>query len=582
MSIKDQNRGKSHSAQLDKLADFQKLSQQILYLVNLSGPESDFIKKALDLLLDFCRCDEVELLLIQDEKNYMCTATQLQRRSYKFEIEPVIKKENERIEGELVDITPLEKLRLDVLRGEPDTSAPFFTKNGSFWTGNCDKKLLYILRLRGNTYERELDISGSHLSRVLIPIRTSDKEIGLLQLKSRERDFFGEEIVHLFEDVAQTLGVVQAYRSSQAALRERVKELTCLYDIAQVAEQPDISLEQLLQKIVELLPAAWQYPEITSSRIILDGNIYLAPGFQESTQRQTAEIIVMGERRGVVEVVYVVHKPEIYEGPFLKEERNLLDAVAREAALIIERKETEEAKSKLQDQLRHADRLATIGQLAAGVAHELNEPLGNILGFAQLVKKATELSAQGEQDIEKIVSSTLHAREIVKKLMFFARQMPPEKVKCDLNQIVEEGIYFLGARSVKAGIELVRDLASDLPLIVVDPSQLHQVLINLAVNAMQAMPGGGSITIRTTADDDHVSLVIEDTGTGMSEEVMKQIFVPFFTTKDVDEGTGLGLAVVHGIVSSHGGTIEVDSELGRGSRFVVRLPIEQPSEIFKE
>lgn len=578
MGTEDTEKGKPGYSYSRKPEDFQKLSKQILYLVNVGGPASDLMRETSKLLLDFSQCDEVGLLLMRDEKYYKSKALQSPKRPFVFEIETYPRKGDERINGESVDMEPLERLSLDILHGKPDEAAPYFTKNGSFWTGNCDKPCSYKISFRGNTYERELDISGPYISFALIPIRTSDEMIGLLQLKCRARNYLEEEIVQLFEGVAQTLGVVQAYRSTQSALRERVKELTCLYNIAQVAEQPDVSLEQLLQQIVELIPPAWQYPEITTSRIILDDNIFAISGFRESTQRQAAHIVVREEKRGIVEVFYTEHKPEIYEGPFLREERNLLDAVAREVALIIERKEAEEAESKLQDQLRHADRLATIGQLAAGVAHELNEPLGNVLGFAQLIAKAPELPTQAERDVEKIISSTLHAREIVKKLMFFARQMPPEKVKCDLNQIVEDGIYFLGARCAKAGIELMRDLAIDLPAIIADPSQLHQVLINLAVNSMQAMPEGGSLTISTRADDEHVSLVVEDTGTGMSDDVIKQIFVPFFTTKDIDEGTGLGLAVVHGIVSSHGGTIEVESKLGHGSRFEVRLPMKRPSE----
>lgn len=148
----------------------------------------------------------------------------------------------------------------------------------------------------------------------------------------------------------------------------------------------------------------------------------------------------------------------------------MLDTVARQVALIIERRQTEEDKLKLQEQLRHADRLATIGQLAAGVAHELNEPLGSILGFAQLAKKCPGLPKQAEQDIEKIVNASLHAREVVKKLLIFARQMPTQKTKVNLNQIVEEGLYFLESRCVKQGIKLIRSLSPNLPEITADPA----------------------------------------------------------------------------------------------------------------
>jgi len=328
-----------------------------------------------------------------------------------------------------------------------------------------------------------------------------------------------------------------------------------------------------MKGIVKLLPPAWLYPETASARIILDNRDYSTPGFQDGRQKQTAEIVVNGERRGVVEVVYAEEKPELDEGPFLREERNLIDTVAREVAIILERRRAEEDRSKLQDQLRHADRLATIGQLASGVAHELNEPLGNILGFAQLAKKCPGLPKQAEQDIEKAVIASLHAREVVKKLMLFARRMPPKKTQVNLNQLVEEGLYFLESRCTKEGIELVRLLSSDLPEITADPGQLTQVLVNLIVNAIQAMPEGGRLTVQTLTGKGYISLIVEDTGVGMSEEVKKNIFIPFFTTKEVDLGTGLGLSVVHGIVTSHGGSIKVDSKLGRGTQFEVKLPL---------
>jgi signal transduction histidine kinase len=171
------------------------------------------------------------------------------------------------------------------------------------------------------------------------------------------------------------------------------------------------------------------------------------------------------------------------------------------------------------------------------------------------------------------VNAALHAREVVKKLMIFARQMPTRKILCNLNNLVGEGLYFLEARCTREGIRLERQLEEGLPEISADASQLHQVIVNLVVNAIQAMPHGGALTIKTRAEGDQVELTVEDSGTGMTEDVMKQLFTPFFTTKGIGHGTGLGLPVVHGIVSSHGGAIQVTSHPGRGSRFVVTLPI---------
>jgi signal transduction histidine kinase len=162
--------------------------------------------------------------------------------------------------------------------------------------------------------------------------------------------------------------------------------------------------------------------------------------------------------------------------------------------------------------------------------------------------------------------------------MMFARQLPPRKAPVNLNEIVEEGLYFFEARCVKAGIELNRRLAPNLPEITVDAGQINQVLVNLVVNAIQAMRDGGTLTVETRAGKRAIRLCVEDTGIGMSEELRKQIFLPFFTTKDLHEGTGLGLAVVHGIVTSHGGTITVRTKEGKGTRFVIRLPLKARKE----
>jgi two-component system NtrC family sensor kinase len=557
-----------------KLAeDFRTLSNRVLLYANRGLPRIDFVREVSKMLLDFSGCDVVELRLKRHDKCYRSEITHDPKRPFRFEIMPCAQDKNGKIVPCSEDDSGLEKLCREIVQKHFDPSLPSFTKNGSFFTNNAKNPLSLWPKGSEQSGAPDLLIGGDYRSLALIPVFMDDENIGLLQLKSKQKDSFTQEEIEFYEGVAQTFGVALALRSAQVALRERVKELTCLYGIAQLVERPGISLEEILQSIVKLLPPAWLYPEIASGRIDLNGHSYTTPGFREGRHKQTANIVVKGEKRGFIEVAYAAEKPELDEGPFLREERSLIDTIAREVAIIIERRQAEEDKSKLQDQLRHADRLATIGQLASGVAHELNEPLGNILGFVQLAKKCPGLPKQAEQDIEKAVVSSLHAREVVKKLMLFARRMPPKKTQVNLNQLVEEGLYFLESRCAKEGIELVRLFSPDLPEITADPGQLTQVLVNLIVNAIQAMPEGGSLTVQTLTGKGYVSLIVEDTGVGMSEEVMKNIFMPFFTTKEVDLGTGLGLSVVHGIVTSHGGSIKVDSKVGRGTRFEVKIPL---------
>jgi signal transduction histidine kinase len=406
-----------------------------------------------------------------------------------------------------------------------------------------------------------------------MPIRLDEECIGILQLKSKKTRFFSVTDIDFYEDISEILGVALSHQYAQIELRERIKEITCLYGIARVVAQPGALFDEIIKNIANLLPPAWLFPEITCARIVLDGRSWATEGFRESPYRQVSDVIVQDTKVGFVEVAYLQKKLTLDEGPFLAEERSLIDSVAREVAVYYERAKAEEEKASLQEQLRHADRLATIGQLAAGVAHELNEPLGNILGFAQLAKKSPELPEQVEKDLKNIESASLHAREIIKKLMTFARQLPSQKTLVNLNDVVTDGIYFFEARCAKADIELAYRLAFDLPKIAADPGQINQVLVNLVVNAIQAMPNGGVLTVETRLNDDGICLVVEDTGAGISEDIKSQIFLPFFTTKDINEGTGLGLAVVHGIVTSHGGRITVETEKGKGTRFLICLPL---------
>ena len=356
-------------------------------------------------------------------------------------------------------------------------------------------------------------------------------------------------------------------------LQERIKELTCLYSIAEISNNPELSLPEILQSIINIIPPAMQYPHICFARVLVDGDYYQCVGFKPSSMGISEEILVNYQPRGILEVVYLDEGGSISNPVFLPEERQLLKTLCQQIAMIIERKNIEETNAKLQEQLRHADRLATIGQLAAGIAHEINEPLGTILGFAQLIQSSYTLESGLAEDVQKIVNATLHGREVIKKLMLFSRQMPPKKSTIDLNKVIADGFYFLENRCAKQGVEIIRELETNLPEIVADPSQMHQVLVNLTVNAMQAMPNGGTITISTKSHGNNIELSVKDNGIGMKAELIKKIFIPFYTTKDINQGTGLGLSVVHGIVSSHNGVIKVESEYGKGSNFRIILGV---------
>jgi len=579
MGVRFTEEADSGNEKRKSLEDFRTLSIQFLHYANLGISQFDFLRHVTGLLLESCGCDAVEVRAADGRLHYCGESTRRAETPFEFEIVTQPEEDEGARDGPESPPLDFDRTCRAVMSGKTHEFSRYNTDYGSLWVS--DTVAARGPRPEAGVIAAVFAGAGAEGFRsiLIVPFVIGDRNNGVLALKSAKPSFFTRREVSLYESIAQNLGAAIATRRIRAEYHERVKELTCLYGIAQEASRPELTLEEVLLEIVGLIPPGWQYPEITRGRIVLDGRVFSTAEFSDEWQKQEADIVIAGNKRGVVEVAYTEKRPEVAEGPFLKEERNLIDAIARQLSLIIERRKSEEDRMKLQDQLRHADRLATIGQLAAGVAHEFNEPLGNILGFAQLVLKNKDLRDEVRADIEKIVGASMHAREVVRKLMLFARQEPAKLARVDLNTVIEEGLYFLEARCAKAGIELEYRLEPELPEITADPAQIHQVLVNLVVNAIQAMPDGGTITIATKSDDDHVSLLVEDTGIGMSEEIRKQLFIPFFTTKDVDEGTGLGLPVVHGIVTSHGGSIQVWSKVGEGSRFEIRLPLKGPGGI---
>lgn len=546
--------------------------QSILRYADRGSTRTEFLTGVSRLLLELSESDALELWLQDSDTQYRWELAEKPEPFSRFSV--LDDHAQVRLCGSepLVSSGELNNIHLHAARGPSDRNASRLTKRGSSWTTAAPSSR----RTPPPVDAPATGTAAPYPSVASICFTVIEHSTGLLLLKSLRRGHFTKRKVESYESIAEILGLAIANQRAQWALRERVKELTCLYGISRTTQLSGVALDEALQRIVDLLPPAWQFPEIARGRIVLDRRTFTTEGFREARYRQAADLVIKGRPRGLVEVVYTEERPEFAEGPFLTEERSLIDTIAREVAALVERRETEANQSTLQAQLRHADRLATIGQLAAGVAHELNEPLGSVLGFAQLVQKDPDLQGAAAKDIERIVKASLHAREVIHKLLVFSRQKTPVKTRVNLNRIVEEGLYFLESRCAKAGITVVSRLVTDLPEIHADASQMHQVLVNLVVNSIQAMPEGGTLTIDTRASGDSVRLGVQDTGIGMSDDIKEKIYTPFFTTKDIDQGTGLGLAVVHGIVASHGGSIGVASAVGKGTRFEVQLPAAEP------
>ncbi len=235
---------------------------------------------------------------------------------------------------------------------------------------------------------------------------------------------------------------------------------------------------------------------------------------------------------------------------------------------------------RTQQQLLQSEKMASVGQLAAGVAHELNNPLGGILIYTSLLLEKCEKETRQAEDLTRIVTETERCRKIVRGLLDFSRQTRIEAAIVDLNKIIASTLSLVTQQSLFHNVKVVQNLATGLPQVFVDVGQMQQVLLNIILNAVEAMSGKGELRITTTLEPDgpFIRLAIRDTGTGMSPDIVDKIFEPFFTTKPRGKGTGLGLAIAYGIVQKHKGEILVQSEVGEGSEFIIRLPIAQKME----
>lgn len=237
-----------------------------------------------------------------------------------------------------------------------------------------------------------------------------------------------------------------------------------------------------------------------------------------------------------------------------------------------------------QAETMRGEKLASVGLLASGVAHELNNPLTGILTFSHLLRQKMPENSRDAEDLDLVIGETKRCAAIIKRLLDFARDKPPEKKFTDLNQVIEDTVRLVERPAHLHDIEIALDLDRTLPQIWIDADQIKQVIMNMLVNAQHAIEEKGTITIRTRAPQPRapapgadpepmVEIAIVDTGCGISEENLRRIFDPFFTSKAVGKGTGLGLSVSHGVVEAHGGCIEVESKLGAGSTFRVFLPL---------
>lgn len=371
-------------------------------------------------------------------------------------------------------------------------------------------------------------------------------------------------------DIGQYLSLVKALaglyereQKSVSAMRRKAQEIQSFTESLAKREREEI--ERILALSMRMLVGALVFILVVGIVI----NVRLASKI--SSPMRTLEMVTRRIAAGdFSETVSIEGTDEIAS---LQRSFNAMQEKLRDAL-----KDLEMTVAQLRDkqsQLVEAEKLASIGILAAGIAHEINNPLTSILTFSNLMLEQTPEGASQREQLKMMAREAERARYIVRQLLDFARETPLKLVRIDINEPVREIVDSLTAQGLFQHIELSVNLAEDLPDINADPVRIGQVIMNILLNAAHAITPPGKITVQTRLAGGSVEVAVSDSGGGIEKAHLRRIFDPFFTTKPQDQGTGLGLAVSYGIMKKHGGDITVRSEPGKGSLFIIRVPVDE-------
>ena len=456
-----------------------------------------------------------------------------------------------------------------------------------------------------------------------VPIMLRGEVIGVLGILSTRARSFSEEEVALLLSLAGHAAVAIDRTNLLSALKDRLAESQTLLNVTQ-AVSSTLDLSEMMRRVSKAAASALGADMVGAYLADADQR-FLRPiaGYRVPAHlRESVPILLRGHR--FVEEAWVSHQPvasmdsrndaridasaldrfpnqslvfipmivkgEAIGGLFALwwdrvyvprgQDLKLVEGIAGQAAVAIENSRLYEGVKRQMTELRQTQaqliqstKLAAIGELAANIAHEINNPLTTVLGFASFLAEKLEPGAATLEELTLIQEEATRARDIVRDLLQFSRQSDFLPAMTDINLVVEQVLSMVRRQGAVEMIDVQEQYGADLPLVEIDVSRIKQVFLNVINNAIYAMPDGGALTVRTRAGDGHIDVQFSDTGTGIDPDNVARIFDPFFTTKPDVSGTGLGLSVSLGIVQSHGGTIEVDSTLGKGSTFTVKLPV---------
>lgn len=358
--------------------------------------------------------------------------------------------------------------------------------------------------------------------------------------------------------------------SIEYTLRERLKELTCMYEVTSIIVNSDFEkLELSLKSIAFCLKKAFQHESEAGVHISCSETTVAIGEPLTDYVRINAPIKVFNEPNGCIEIRYPSRS--YTDKDFLEEEIKLLSNVCLEIGNLIERKQIKEKEELIRKQMERNDRLNILGEITAGIAHELNTPLTSIIGFTELLDEQIK-DELVQSDLSKIKENALFCREIVKKLMFFACEVPQQIQEILLNPVLQNVLSLLSPAFKKKDVTANLIIEQTNIGIKADEIQLTQVLFNIIMNALYYSPSKATIEVQASKGQKGIVILIKDQGPGIDQALSDKVYEPFYTTKPVGDGSGLGLSVVHGIMSSHKGSISFYPNAPHGTVFELCFP----------
>ncbi|MDX1328168.1 MAG: HAMP domain-containing sensor histidine kinase [Arenibacter sp.] len=362
-----------------------------------------------------------------------------------------------------------------------------------------------------------------------------------------------------------------AVNPAEEKLKERIKELTCMYEVTSIIVNCDYDqMEDALKGIMRCLQKAFRHNKDAHIALVTDQYSMKTDQFPQRNVALKSNVEVFNKKVGYIQVAYP--SPSYAVSNFLLEEKKLLQNICMEVGNLLERKQIKDKEDLVKRKMEHTDRLSILGEITAGMAHELNTPLANILGFSELLKARIKEDSEANRDLDKIINSAIFSREVVKKLMFFACEMPQQMDLVNIVPIVSDAFNLMQPSLKSKKIKGELSFSGESIFLRVDAIQLTQVVFNLMLNAIYFAPQRSVIRLFITEKEDGVEMLIEDQGPGIAPSIREKVFEPFYSTKPTGEGSGLGLSVVHGIVKSHRGTIEYRPNIPKGTIFVIQFP----------